>query len=65
MHVQNMPVFDNMSLPALPQKIVSCQLLDGSSVTFEQNEKEISIKVPKEKWEPLDTVIKLVVETEG
>jgi alpha-L-fucosidase len=65
LHVQNMPVFDNMSLPALPQKIVSCQLLDGSPVPFEQNEKEISIKVPKEKWEPLDTVIKLVVETES
>ena len=28
-------------------------------------EKEISIKVPKEKWEPLDTIIKLVVEMGG
>ncbi|WP_171649199.1 hypothetical protein [Paenibacillus phytorum] len=46
-----MPVFDNMSLPAIPQKIVRCQLLDGCTVPFEQNEKKISIKVPKEKWD--------------
>ncbi|WP_199619376.1 alpha-L-fucosidase [Paenibacillus alkalitolerans] len=65
LHVQNMPAFDGMVLPALPQKIVRCQLLDGSAVPFEQNEQGISIKVPKEKWEPLDTVIKLVVEAGG
>ncbi|MGM0879937.1 MAG: alpha-L-fucosidase [Bacillota bacterium] len=62
LHVENMPVFDKMVLPALPQKIVRCQLLDGSEVPFEQDEQGISIKVPKVKWELLDTVIKLVVE---
>ncbi|WP_312029618.1 alpha-L-fucosidase [Paenibacillus sedimenti] len=62
LHVQDMPTFENMVLPALPQKIVHCQMLDGSAVPFEQNDQGISIKVPKGKWEPFDTVIKLVVE---
>jgi alpha-L-fucosidase len=65
LHVQDMPAFENMVLPALQQKIIHCQMLDGSVVPFEQNEHGISIKVPKEKWEPLDTVIKLVVEIGG
>lgn len=63
LHVQDMTAFENMVLPALQQKIIQCQLLDGTSVPFEQNEHGVSIQVPKEKWEPLDTVIKLVVES--
>lgn len=65
LHVQNMSAFENLVLPALPHKIASCQLLDGSPVPFEQNDQGISIKVPEEKWEPMDTVVKLVVDTEA
>jgi alpha-L-fucosidase len=61
LHIQDMPAFENMVLPTLPQKIIHCQMLDGSAVPFEQNDQGISIHVPKEKWEPMDTVIKLVV----
>ena len=35
----------------------------GSTVPFVQHEQGISIQVPKEKWEPIDTVIQLVIET--
>ncbi|MBD2871051.1 alpha-L-fucosidase [Paenibacillus arenilitoris] len=63
LHVQDMPAFETMVLPAIQQKIIQCQLLDGTSVPFEQNEHGISIKVPQNKWEPLDTVVKLVVES--
>ncbi len=63
LHVQDMHAFDNLSLPALQQKIERCQLLDGSMVPFVQHEQGISIQVPKEKWEPIDTVIQLVIET--
>ncbi len=62
LHVQDMPAFENMNLPVVQQKIIHCQLLYGSVVPFEQNEQGISIKVSKEKWEPLDTVIKLITE---
>ncbi|MDQ0900989.1 MULTISPECIES: alpha-L-fucosidase [unclassified Paenibacillus] len=63
LHVQDMLAFDNLLLPALQQKIERCQLLDGSTVPFVQHEQGISIQVPKEKWEPIDTVIQLVIET--
>jgi alpha-L-fucosidase len=60
----NMAAFDGMLLPALPGRIVACRLLDGSEVTCVPSEQGILITVPQEKWEPLDTVIEMVVEVQ-
>lgn len=62
LHVQDMAAFEGLSLPLLPQKILGCQLLDGTLVPFEENSQGITIRVPKERWEPFDTVIQLVTE---
>ncbi|WP_435167652.1 alpha-L-fucosidase [Paenibacillus glycanilyticus] len=62
LHVQDMLAFENMILPPLEQKIIRCELLDGSVIPFVQNENGISVQIPKEKWEPLDTVVKMVAE---
>jgi alpha-L-fucosidase len=64
LHVMNMAAFDGMLLPALPGRIVACRLLDGSEVTCVPSEQGILITVPQEKWEPLDTVIEMVVEVQ-
>jgi alpha-L-fucosidase len=62
LHIQDMPSFNDLVLPTLPYTIIDCQLLDGSQVAFEQNEQGISIRVPEDKWEPLDTIIRIAVE---
>lgn len=62
LHVQDMAAFEGLTLPTLAQKIISCQLLDGTLIPYEQNNQGITIHVPKERWEPLDTVIQLRIE---
>nr|WP_273387024.1 alpha-L-fucosidase [Cohnella zeiphila] len=65
LHVQDTLAFEKMNLPPLEKKIVRCELLDGSEVPFVQNENGISVQIPKEKWAPLDTVVKMVVDEKG
>lgn len=62
LHVQDMQAFENIGLLPLDQRIARCRLLDGSEIPFVQNEQGIEIRVPKEKWEPLDTVVRLEIQ---
>ncbi|WP_181469862.1 hypothetical protein [Paenibacillus sp. MDMC362] len=57
-----METFENIGVLPLEQRIARCRLLDGSEIPFVQNEQGIEIRVPKENWEPLDTVVRLEIQ---
>jgi alpha-L-fucosidase len=55
---------DTLVLPALKQKIAGVRLLTGDgTVTFTQSDSNVSLKLPVEKHDALDTIIALECET--
>jgi len=51
-----------LRLPALPAKVISATLLEGTAVPFEQTDKALKITIPQGKEDPNITVVKLIVE---
>jgi alpha-L-fucosidase len=51
-----------VTLPALPAKIVSASLLDGSAVNFEQAADKLVLSVPPAGQDPAVSVVKLRIE---
>jgi alpha-L-fucosidase len=54
---------DTLSLPPIPRKIVSCRLLTGGTPEIEQTDRAVTIKVPAEYRQELDTI--LAVQLDG
>mgnify|MGYP002655129804 CR=1 FL=1 len=54
----NMP----FSLPALPSKVASAKLLDGTPVEFGQSDLAFTVALPPAKMDPLISVVKLTLE---
>ena len=52
----------SLKLPALPAKILSAALLDGTPVPIEQSDAFLKITIPQGKEDPNITVVKLTVE---
>jgi len=52
----------SLELPALPAKVLSATLLEGTPVTFEQTDKALKITIPQGKEDPNITVVKLTVD---
>jgi alpha-L-fucosidase len=65
LHIQDMEAFEALDLPPLPDNIISCELLNGRVLSFEQKESGISIHVPKEFWEPMYTVVRIVTDNKN
>jgi alpha-L-fucosidase len=58
LHVFNWET-DSITLPSLPQKIVSSRLLTGGKVTVNQRGEALTVIVPKSQQEQIDTIIEL------
>jgi len=50
------------SLPALPSKVVSATLLDGTPVEFGQSDLAFTVALPPAKMDPVISVVKLTIE---
>jgi alpha-L-fucosidase len=53
---------ESLVLPALGRKIVKSELLTGGSVDVKQGENEITISVPAENRQEIDTIVKLQLD---
>lgn len=51
-----------IALPAIPAKILSAKLLDGTPVRFTQNNKNISLAYPAGKTDPIATIAVLTLD---
>jgi alpha-L-fucosidase len=57
------PQLDTLVLPALKQKITDVRVLTGDGVaTFTQSEAEVTLRLPAEKHDALDTIVALDCE---
>ncbi|MCA0757276.1 alpha-L-fucosidase [Paenibacillus sp. N4] len=63
-HILNLDEFGKQTIPALKQSIVSCTLLNGEQVPFSQNDSGITISVPESGGNPIDTIVKLVLDAD-
>ncbi|HRI79521.1 MAG TPA: alpha-L-fucosidase [Cyclobacteriaceae bacterium] len=53
---------ETLTLPKLGKKVVSAKLFsDKSAVKFQENDFGLSVQVPKEKWDEVDTIVELEV----
>jgi alpha-L-fucosidase len=53
---------ESLNLPPLQQKVVGSRLLGGGRVAFEQSDHGLTIAVPADDWQPIDTIVKLEVD---
>jgi alpha-L-fucosidase len=54
---------ETLTLPTLGKKIISARLFkDKSSVKFQENDFGLSLQIPKEKMDDLDTIVELQVK---
>lgn len=51
-----------LSLPALPVRVTGASLLDGRKLHFTQNARQLTIHVPADNVDPIDTILKLQLE---
>ena len=61
LHVMN-STDGKVQLPALPAQIQSAALLDGTAVAFTQADGRLQITLPATALDPVDTIVKLVVD---
>jgi alpha-L-fucosidase len=52
----------SLTLPPLPEKVLSATLLDGKAMNFKQSSDGLTINVPAENQDPVVTVIKLKID---
>jgi alpha-L-fucosidase len=53
---------DELALPALPRKVISCEELGGESVAFEQTRDGLTLSIDGGKERSLHSVVKLTLE---
>ncbi|THF77774.1 alpha-L-fucosidase [Cohnella fermenti] len=63
LHVLDAAAMDKTILPALPQRIARCELLDGTEIPYKQNERGVAIRIPEARRDRFDTVVKLTVDS--
>src|SRR6185369_7726517 len=51
-----------LALPALPAKVLRAARLDGSSVSFEQDQHQLKLSVPTDARDAIDTIVKLELD---
>lgn len=61
-HVRRLPQDGTVKLPAIPQKIASCSLLNGGGVAVEQTHDGIAIRLAAVDLNLLDTVVVLQLD---
>lgn len=61
-HILDYDKFKDLRLPALEQKIVSCQTIGGEQVEFEQTEGGIKISLSPDQITPPDTIVVLELD---
>ncbi|WNQ08922.1 alpha-L-fucosidase [Paenibacillus aurantius] len=61
-HVRNPEAFRSEKLPPLRQKVVACRTLEGEELAYTQDEAGISLTLPENLWQPVNTIIKLVLD---
>ena len=57
--------YDTVELPPIPAKILDCTLLTGGTVKFKQSDDQITITVPKEHQDELDTIAVLTIDQDA
>ena len=62
-HILNYEEFNRLKLPALYQTILGCRVLNGGNASFQQSEEGISIMVPPEYRDSLDTIVVLELDS--
>jgi alpha-L-fucosidase len=62
LHVMK-PGNGRMELPALPLEIKSAALLNGGKIEFNQQDGKLVVTVPKESFNPIDTIVRLELES--
>lgn len=63
-HIQDYCEFEKLRLPAVKQKVIICTNLASKKIDFIQDENGISISVPSEYRTPVDTIIRLVLDSD-
>ncbi|MBI5384049.1 MAG: alpha-L-fucosidase [Verrucomicrobia bacterium] len=53
---------DTLTLPAIPAKIVSSKLLSGGQVEVKQSDQGITVSVPKQDRQEIDTIVALELD---
>jgi alpha-L-fucosidase len=61
LHVLDPQALAGETLPALPQKILACETLQGQPVPFTQDETSLRLTIPAHLQHPVDTVIRLTL----
>ncbi|MCE5279113.1 MAG: alpha-L-fucosidase [Planctomycetaceae bacterium] len=62
LHIQKWPAAGKLTLPALKQKITASAALTGGKAAVEQTDKGLSISLPKENQDAIDTIIELTLD---
>jgi alpha-L-fucosidase len=54
---------ETLTLPKLPKKVVSAKLFsDKSAVKFQENDFGVTIKIPRDKMDDVDTIVELEIK---
>ncbi|HEU5458079.1 MAG TPA: alpha-L-fucosidase, partial [Terracidiphilus sp.] len=61
-HVLQAPKDSTLSLPALPIRVRSASLLRGAVLHFEQSGRSLTIRIPADAYDPVDTILKLELD---
>lgn len=64
LHIFDAKEFAKLKLPALEHKVLSCRTLDGVEVPFEQDDNGIKVSVPEAVVQPIDTILKLELDSD-
>jgi alpha-L-fucosidase len=64
LHILDKKEFDKIVLPAIEQKILSCETFDGKPCGYSQDDTGIKIVLPQNLPEQPDTILKLTLDSE-
>lgn len=61
-HILNPEAFRSEKLPAFGRRVLACRTLAGDELSFSQDDDGIAVAVPEVLWQPVDTIVKLVLD---
>lgn len=61
-HILHLAGNSDLVLPALPARVLRATLLNGPGLQFEQNDHQLSVKIPAGSLNPIDTIVKLELD---
>lgn len=64
LHILDTEAFNKLKLPALQQRVTACSTLSGEPLSFTQDDNGISVTVPDAHRKPIDTIVKLTLDSE-